>query len=101
MIPYYALGVYQSGSQSTLNSEDSLNGMFTSYATNNMILEGVMIYAYQEKPAHEFTVNTVTFPTIQTSMTAIQAKNQRVIWGASSAISNDKDYAGYGSATTN
>lgn len=55
-------------------------------------IEGFQINSYNNKPYEEFTLSATNYPTIQDTIKSIRAKNMRVYWGISSAISNDPNY---------
>jgi alpha-glucosidase (family GH31 glycosyl hydrolase) len=100
LLPYYALGVFQGASATALKSEADINSMFKSFADKTFVLEGLIDEEYQKGPYWEFTLDAVKYPTIGTSLTAIRAKNQRMIWGASVAISSDAQYEYFQAAQT-
>ena len=97
MPPYYSLGVFQgSDSYSTLSQ---VNNVYGAYDTNQFTLEGVIVTNYNQLPHETFTINSPNFDNLLTSVKAIHAKNQKLVFGASFAI--PKNYPIFDTAVQN
>jgi alpha-glucosidase (family GH31 glycosyl hydrolase) len=94
MPAYYSLGVFHGS-----NSYDSWSAINTVYNNYNgsatgekQALEGVFVETFNQKPHWTFTVNTDKFPNIADEVDKIHARNQRIIFGASTALNPDNSY---------
>lgn len=95
--PYFALGVFQ-GSP-LLKTEAALKQMMDDFTNSGIhTIEGFQIMSYNNKPYEEFTLSGANYPTIKDTLAGMKAKNMRVYWGISSAISADPAYEWYGLA---
>jgi alpha-glucosidase (family GH31 glycosyl hydrolase) len=94
MPAYYSLGIFHGS-----NSYDSWSAINTVYNNYNgsatgekQALEGVFVETFNQKPHWTFTVNTDKFPNIGDEVDKIHGRNQRIIFGASTALNPDNAY---------
>ena len=102
MPPYYALGVFQGSN--VYDSWSQVSAVYNNYngslTGEKQALEGVFVESYNQKPHWTFTVNTDKFPNIGAEVDKIHSRNQRIIFGASTALNPDNGYPWFVQAQT-